>query len=61
MAYVLRSYFRVELLTFAEWRTTPMVTCSMGLGFKIQKINLAIRICILKIPSVPILRQNEQI
>ena len=23
----IRSYFRVELLTFAEWRATLMVTC----------------------------------
>ena len=24
---ILRSYFRVEVLTFAEWGTTLMVTC----------------------------------
>ena len=33
----------------------------MDLGFKIQKINLGIRIRIMKIPSVSIFRQNGQI
>ena len=33
----------------------------MDLGFKIQKTNLGMIICILKIPSVPIFRQNRQI
>ena len=33
----------------------------MELGFKIQKINLGIRIRILKIPNVSIFRQNGQI
>ena len=33
----------------------------MDLGFKIQKTNLGIRIRILKIPNVPISKQNEQI
>ena len=33
----------------------------MDLAFKIQKTNLGIRIHILKIPSVPISRQNGQI
>ena len=33
----------------------------MDLGFKIQKTNLLVRIRILKIPSVPIFKQNEQI
>ena len=54
------SYFRVELLTIAKWRKTPMVTCQINLGFKIQKTNLAIRIRIFKIPSAPIFRQNGE-
>ena len=33
----------------------------MNLGFKIQKTNLVIRTCILKIPSDSIFRQNGQI
>ena len=33
----------------------------MDLAFKIQKTNLGIRIHILKIPSVPIFKQNGQI
>ena len=33
----------------------------MDVGFKIQKTNLGIIICILKIPSVPMLRQNGQV
>ena len=32
----------------------------MDLGFNIQKTNLGIRICILKIPSVPMFSQNGQ-
>ena len=27
LANILRSYFRVEPLTFAEWKRTRMVTC----------------------------------
>ena len=37
-----------------------MVTCQMGLGFKIQKASLGIIIRILMIPSVPTFSQNEQ-
>ena len=33
----------------------------MDLGFKIQKTNFGVRICILEIPCVPIFRQSPQI